>query len=243
MSITGDTVPQALFLYGVTGDPVNYATKAAFLADGWALTWYDKNDVVLASQPTYALDVGDVNGRHLVSFIKPADAFTVKVTRPSILHGHTPLEFDGEGLPYDDRTIGSLIVAASGLPVSNDSTSSTAEVFHGDSLRFDFSVTENALVRIGAANLAACTMAAEIKRTSIDSSTAADVATLIETIISDISGTRTVRGSLDAFPAILAPPTGGQTTLSCRADLRLTNGAKTITAATIAVTVKWKATT
>lgn len=235
---------QALFLYDPNGDPLTYADHAAFLAGPWLLTWVDNTGADISPQPTYTVQAGDANGRHLVTFAIPSGPWTVKVTKPSALYTHSPLEFEGEGYAYDFDTIGSAMEVAAGFTVVDNTTTSSTEIYHGDSIQLDFSVVESALILIGASSLAdVTTIAAEIKRTSVDSSTAADVATLTESILSDISGTRTVRGILAAFPAILAPPTGGQTTLSCRADLRLTKATKTITASTIDITVKWKATT
>jgi hypothetical protein len=62
-------------------------------------------------------------------------------------------------------------------------------------------------------------------------------------VLTDTSGNRVVRAILDTFPAILAPPTGGQQTQSARAHLRLTYTTKTLIASQYDLTIKWKATT
>jgi hypothetical protein len=84
---------------------------------------------------------------------------------------------------------------------------------------------------------------AEIKLNSLDSSVAASVGTLTETITSDTSGNRVVRVTLDAFPVALAVPAGSQQSVQATLQLKLTNGAKSITANATQITVRWKATT
>jgi hypothetical protein len=244
VSVTGNDKIQALFLYDANGDPLTYANHAAFISDGWLLAWYDAANAAISPQPDYEVQAGDSAGRHPVIYTIPSGPWTVKITKPSTLHTNAPLEFEGEGFAYDFDSIGSSMAVAAGFTVTDYTSTSSTEIYHGDSIQLDFSVAESALTLIGASSLAdVTTLAVEIKRTSVDSSTAADVATLTESIMSDIGGNRIVRGTLAAFPAILAPPTGGQTTLACRADLRLTKGSNTITASTIDITVKWKATT
>jgi hypothetical protein len=230
------------FPFDASGVPQTYASKAAIQAASWDFTWYDGDGVALSSQPTWTLPVAGSNGRHLISFVNPDGVWTVAITKPSVDHMSVPAEFSGEGTTYDTDSLGAMIQSSIGITVVDTLTEGTAEIFHGDSIRLDFSVSESALTAIGAASLAACdALKAEIKKVSTDSSTAAEVTTLTESIVSDTAGNRVVRATLAAFPSAIAPPTGGQTTLACRADLRLTEGSNTITASTINLTVKWRA--
>ena len=243
MSVNGDFIPQAIYLSDHVGRPAIYATKAAFNAAGWDITWRDANGVALASQPSWSLGAGDARGRHHVTFVLVDAPWSARVITPTALHISAPTEFRGEGFGYDADSLGGMIAASTGVTLVPTITTSTAEMFDGDSIDLTFSVPEAALTSIGAANLAAVTtLAAEIKLDSKDSSVAGDVTTLTETITSDILGTRTVRAILNAFPSVLAVPTANKS-VSCTAHLRMTLGAKTIISSAISVTVKWKATT
>jgi len=240
--IVGTELPQAMYLKTDAGVAVVYASKAAFTAAGWAITWYDQDGVALASQPTWDLQAGTSDGRHVVSFINPSGQWTAKVTQ---LAGHfsNPIEFGGEGLANDADTLYAAWASSGGSPATDTSTDGEVTMYHGDSIRIDLTVLEAALTAIGATSLADCSaIAAEIKRTSQDSDDAADVTTLAETIVTDTSGNRLVRASLDAFPVILAVA-DDEDSLTARCDLRLTKGTKTIIAATRTVRVLWKATT
>lgn len=243
MSVNGDFLPQALYLSDQVGNPAIYATKAAFIAAGWGITWFDSNGVALASQPSWSLGAGDARGRHHVTFALADAPWSARVITPTALHISAPTEFSGEGFGYDVDSLGGMIATSTGVTLVPTITTGAAEMFDGDSIDLTFSVPEAALASIGAANLAAVTtLAAEIKLDSKDSSAAGDVTTLTETITSDILGTRTVRAVLNAFPSVLAVPTANKS-VSCTAHLRLTLGAKTIICSAISVTVKWKATT
>jgi len=143
---------------------------------------------------------------------------------------------------YGIDSIGALISTTSAVPATDFSTSSQSEIFHGDSLQFDLSVSESALLALGAASLAAIdTLACGVKLTSRNSADAQD-ATLSTAIVSDTSGNRVVRVNLDAFPAALAIATALQS-VSARVDLRATEGTKTFIVATLNLTIKWRATT
>jgi hypothetical protein len=243
VSVTGDSLPQVWFPFDASGVPQTYANKSAIQAASWDFTWYDGNGVALSSQPTWTLPVAGVAGRHLISFVNPDGVWTVSISKPSTDHMSVPAEFSGEGFTYDTDALGALIQSSVGITVVDTLTEGTAEVFHGDSILLSFSVAESALAAIGASSLSDCdALKSEIKKVSTDSATAAEVTTLTESIFTDAAGDRIVRATLSAFPSAIAPPTGGQTTLACRADLRLTKGTSTITASTISLTVKWRAT-
>jgi hypothetical protein len=242
MAKTGETDCQALYLETDAGVAATYADKTAFLAAGYALTFRDIANAALSPQPTWTIPTTGVGKRHLISFTVPDGVFTCGVTLPS---GKTcsPVEFSGEGTAYDVDSVGGLIVSSNGVTVTPTRTDSTASMFDGDSIDLSFSVTEAALTSIGATSLADCTTrAAEIKLDTLDSSAAASVATLVETITTDTSGTRIIRATLDTFPSALAVAASTKST-SATAHLRLTKSTKTIIAAEIKLTINWKATT
>lgn len=241
MPTTSDTIPQVLFLCDVAGNPVTFANAAAFIAAGWNLTWQDNTGTALGSQPTWTLSAGDSNGRHVVGFQPPDGSWTVKLTVPAGYRSD-PAEFAGEATVYDADSLYGLLVASDGVPVTESTTTGDLDIFDANSIIIDFSILEAALTELGIANLASAdSMSAQIKLTSKNSADASD-ATLTTSIISDVSGARTVRGELDTFPAALEVPTGAKT-LDTRADLRITKGAKTITVAIRNVTFRWKANT
>ncbi len=245
MSVTGNNLPKALYLFDAAGKPISFATKAAFLAANWALTWYDALGVALSTQPTWSLGAGDARGRHLVTYALPDGPWTARVSTPSDLHTSAPIEFDGEGSSYDADSLGGLLAASAGVVVNTTLVGSQTEIFHGDSIQLDFAVLEAALAYIGVSDLASCTLSAGIKLNSNDTEDAQD-ATLSCAILADTSGNRVVRATLNTFPAALAPPTGGQQTQSAKAHLRLVNTgttARTVIASQYDITVKWKATT
>jgi hypothetical protein len=244
VSITGDEIPQAIYLFSPTGVPLSYATKAAMQAAGWDLIWYDEDDVALSSQPTWTLQsAGDSEGRHPIRFIIPSGVWTCPVVKPSIEYYAAPAEFSGEGFSYDTDAIGSLIATSNGVALTPVTTADSAEIYMGDSIILDFAVTEAALTYIGAASLAAIdTLLAEIKLNTTDADQAATVGGLTESITSDTSGNRVVRAVLDAFPSALNVPDGAKS-LACTAHLRATEGTKTAIIGEIALTIKWRATT
>ncbi len=122
-------------------------------------------------------------------------------------------------------------------------TTDTADIYDGNSIVIDMEVLEAALDAIGAASLADCTtIVAEVKLVTLDSDDAATVA-LDTSIISDVADTRTVRAGLDDFPSVELGVPDGVRSLAARCDLRLTKGSKILTAATVDVTVRWKANT
>jgi len=241
--ITGDEIPQPLYLFDATGAPVIYASKAAMQAAGWDLIWYDEDEVALASQPTWTLQsAGETSGRHHIRYVMPTAVWTCPVVKPSVDHYSAPAEFGGEGLTYDTDAIGSLIATSGGVSLTPVTTADEAEIYDGDSIILDFAVTEAGLAYIGAASLAAIdTMISHIKLNTTDSDQVATVTGLTNSITSDTSGNRVVRATLDAFPAALAVLDATKS-LACTAQLRATEGTKTAILAEIALTIKWKAT-
>lgn len=243
MSVTGDEIPQALYLYDATGAPVSYATKAAMQAAGWDLIWYDEDETALSSQPTWTLQsAGESSGRHHIRYVMPSGPWTCPVVLPTVNHMSAPAEFSGEGMTYDTDSVGSLIATSNGVSLTPVTTADEAEIYDGDSIILDFAVTEAALTYIGASSLAdITTLLAEIKLNTVDSDQPATVGSMTESITSDTSGNRVVRAVLESFPAALAVPDASKS-LACTAQLRATKTTKTAIVSEIALTVKWKAT-
>lgn len=242
--ITGQTIPRTIYLQSASGAPLTFATYAAFLAAGFSIIFYSNTGSPLASQPTITLPLPGVLGRHQFAYVMPSGTWTAKVSSVDPTLSTIPAEFDGEGAAYDLASIGGSIATSSGVSITDTASSGTATIYDGNSISISCIVPESALVAVGAASLAACSLlTSEIKLNSADSSAAAAVTTLIETITSDVSGNRVVKCTLDAFPSALAVPAGSQQTLSATLHLRITNGTKTITANSTQVIVRWKATT
>lgn len=243
MPTTSETIPVPVFLYDASGAPVAYASKAAFLLAGWDLEWQDADGVALDDQPTWTLSAGNATtGRHVVGFQPPAGVWTVEITKPT---GYwvDPIEFNGKATTYDEDDLYGAYIAGVGTPITELATTGSVDLYDGNSIEILMSVLEAALTAAGATSLADCDdLTAEIKLTSKDSDDPADVDTLVCSIVSDVSGNRVVLAALDAFPTELAVP-DDQDTLSARCDLRITKGAKIITAAVRGVTVRWKANT
>lgn len=242
MPTTSDTVPQAIFLETDGGVAAVYASKAAFQAAGWDLTWQDATGTDLASQPAWTLSAGEATGRHVIGWT-PADGLaTVKITAPAGYRSD-PAEFSVEATVYSLDDVYGVMAAGISTPVTELTNTGDVDLYDEDSIILDMTVLEAALTAIGASSLADCdAIAAEIKRTSLNSDDPADVTDLTEAITSDTSGNRVVRVTRDGFPAALAVPDDVDE-LACRCDLRLTKGTKTVTAAVRSITVHWKAST
>lgn len=245
--ITGEPDIQTLYLYDAAGALVSYASKALMVAALWDLIWYDADGVALASQPTWSLPVAGALGRHQIKFIVPAGVWTCKVSLPAAANVAAPIEFGGEGLSYDIDTIGSMIATTNGVAITPVTVSDTATIFQGDSLVFDFAVSEAALTLLGVGVAAGAlalvdTKLCQIKLNSADSGDTAITAVFTNSITSDVVGTRTLRATLSVFPSGLNIPASAKS-LPFTAHLRLTEGSTTIIASEIAGTVLWKATT
>ena len=242
--IIGSTVPLTVFVQNDSGAFVTYANLAAFQAAGFSITFYGPTGAALAVQPAVTLPLTGVNGRHQFAFVMPTGLWTAAIVGTNPLLFATPVEFFSEGTSYDVNSIGSAIAISSGVSISDTALSNSVEMFDGNSVDISCAVTEAALAKIGATSLADCgSLVAEIKLNSLDSSTAASVAGLVETITSDILNNRVVRVTLDAFPSALAVPVGSQQTVQATLQLKLTKTTKVITANSTQITVRWKATT
>lgn len=242
MSVAGQDVTFPLFLY-LSGSTVGYATKTAFQAASWNITFHDVNDNLLSPQPSWTMPVaGDsATGRHVIKFPEPDGIYTVKIIRPAAGYS-SPMALVGEGTTYDIDNIGATIASFGGSAISPTLRSNTASMFDGDSIDLTFFVYDAALASIGATSLADCSArACEIKLDNKDSSVSPDVATLVETILTDTTGNRTLRATLDTFPSAIAVAAGQKST-SATAHLRLTKSTKTIIASEIKLTINWKAT-
>jgi hypothetical protein len=240
MPNTGTETPVAIFIQTTAGVATNYANKTAFTGAGWDISWRDADDNALASQPTWDISAGS-GGRHVINFVMPAGVWTARITVPagSLI---TPIEFWGEGLTYDPDDIYGALVASVGTPVTATALATASTIYDGDSIAILMTVPEGALTALGAANLAACTLAAQGKRRSLNSDDAADVTTFTETIVTDTAGARVIRVTLAAFPSAWAVPDDTES-VAVRIDLRLTYSGQTLTAAVHDLTISWKAST
>jgi len=236
--ITGVEYPMPVDLQTSAGVAVNYADKTAFLAANWNLSFQDADGAALSPQPAWDISAGS-GGRHVITFACPAGPFTCQIVRPAA-HISNPWEFFGEGLTTSTDTLYALFLSSTGVPTTDTVNATQSVIFDGDSISINMLVSDSALTLLGAANLAACTLSAQAKRTTQDSDDAADVTTFTETIVTDTLGARLVNVSLAAFPSILSVP-DDQETISARIDLRLTYSGKTLTGAVHNLTVTWKA--
>ena len=240
---TGDIDILVLELETAAGAALTYATKALFLAAGFALTWKDSTNTALATQPDWTLPVAGSGKRHQFDYVVPDGAWTIDITKPST-HIANPSEVSGEGQAYDDALIGARLDAGTGVTITPTLTASTAEMFDGDSINvIGISIPEAALTAIGATSLADCTSRKAFIK--IDSQDSNDIPTVPDTDLtvtstSDSSGNRVVKVTKDVFPpAIGVLDDGGS--LSCTLHVRLTKGAKTIIAGEIKLAVRWTA--
>jgi hypothetical protein len=225
-----------------TGVARDFADKAAMVTAGYDLTWYDDAGDALASQPTWTMERSETNGDHMLAYAVPLGAYGIRLTVPGTDYASVAL-WSGIGYTYGPDDLGSLIATSGGVALTPVTTSDEAEIYDGDSIILDFSVTEAALTYINAASLTACdTLLAQIKLNTNDSDETADVTGFTNTVTSDTSGNRVLRAVLAAFPAALAVPDGAKS-IACTAQLRATEGTKTAIVSEIALTVKWKATT
>lgn len=244
MPLAGSTATFPLLLQDAAGAALSYANKAAFTGAGWAITFYNSTGTALSPQPTWDLLVGTVATQpdiYQVQYVVPTGDFTAVVDVLGTNYA-APTAYRDFG---DGASLSQIYAAAlesSGVVVQDATTGQDINVYQGDSIVVDMSVTETALSFIGAASLADCdTIAAELKLAATNATSAPEVATFAESITSDTSGARTVRVSLDSFPSALnvSGPLG--TTVAARIDLRLTKGTKTIIASTVNVTSQWAA--
>jgi hypothetical protein len=80
--IAGDTIAKVLYLQTLSGRSLSYASKAAFQADGWDISWTDTDADALSSQPTWTVEADGTNGRHVIEYTLPSGVAIAKVTVP-----------------------------------------------------------------------------------------------------------------------------------------------------------------
>lgn len=223
-----------------TGAPRDFANKAAFTGAGYNLTWMDEDGVDLVSQPTWDMVRSDTNGDHYFQAEVVLGAYAIRMTVPGTDYASLTI-WTGRGTTYGIDDIGGMIATTGAVAVTPTLTQSTASMFDGDSIDVSVSVSETALDSIGAASLAACdTKRAYIKLDSVDSDDAPTVgyADLTVTVTSDVEGTRTLRITKDAFPAVLGVPDATKS-LACTLMVELGEGSKLIIAASVSLTILW----
>ncbi len=223
-----------------TGVPQDFANKAAMTGAGYALNWYDDTGTALASQPVWDLERSETNGDHLLSYAVPLGVFAIRMTVPVTDYATIAL-WNGIGYSYGPDDIGAMIASSGGVTIAPTITSDTHTMYDGDSINVVVSVTDAALVAIGAASLAACdTKRANIKLDSANSGAVPTVpyGDLTVTILTDTPGNYTLRVSKDAFPVALAVQNDNKS-VACTLQLELGEGAKLLTVASVAMTILW----
>ncbi len=151
----GDQDAEAIFLETDGGVVQAYANYAAFIADGWSLTWVDMDGVALSSQPSYTIaHDGTSRGRHVVVFLIPSEASFMRINNP------TGYRSDPAVIPFkmstaDEDTVVGLITSAVGTPV-NQSRQNVYDFdnVEGDSFRKEVTIPLAALTDYGYADLA-----------------------------------------------------------------------------------------
>jgi hypothetical protein len=225
--VVGDSNVFLVKLETIAGVNLSYANYAAFIADGWALTFKDINNATLTVTYTVT-DLG--SGIHLVKFLQQSGVYYVYLTVPAAYYS-SALGFSEEGLVYDTNYIGSILLSNSDIVYENDTNSGyDFSYIDGDSIKETVQITENALVRIGAANLAACTIVCGVKDFATKNSADSPNATLTTAITSDTSGNRFISIYANTFPSALALGTG-ETEKTFVFDVALTYSGKTYTGA------------
>jgi hypothetical protein len=181
----------------------SYASKALFEAAGGAIAFYNSTGSLTVTYTLSAIS----NGIHKIQYALPAGQYWAVLTAPtgevSNAYGWTD-----EGFIYDTDYIGSLLTSGDiDLTTLTDTTSIYEfEYISGNSIKEIVSISENALTRLGAANLAACTITCSCKDHALkDDDEAADF-TLTTAVVTDSSGDRTVRIYADTFPVGAALP-------------------------------------
>ncbi len=223
-----------------TGVAQDFANKAAMVSAGYALTWYDDLGVALASQPTWDMVRSETDGDHELSYAVPLGSYAIRMTVPATDYATFAL-WNGIGYAYGLDDIGGFIATSGSVAITPTTTFDSATIYDGDSFDVTVSITESALLTIGAASLAACdTKLATIKLDSAESGAAPTVPStdLTVTILTDTSGDRTIRITKDVFPTAIAVMNNTRST-ACTLQLSLGEGTKVITAASVAITVLW----
>ncbi len=110
----GDTVSLPVYLLAANGSPKLYANWAAFLADGWALTFY-RTATALASQPTVTLLPVGAAGCHTVTFILPQGVDHILITPPGTARSD-PADILLVVGNTDNDSLASSIAAVTGRP-------------------------------------------------------------------------------------------------------------------------------
>lgn len=129
--IAGDSKPKVLILELADGTAESFASKAAFQAAGWDLSWRDVDGVALASQPTWVL-ASQGGGLHLLKYTMPAGAYWVKVTVPAD-RVVSPESWSNEGQAYDDDAIAGLLLTNQGVPaVISADDGDLGDIVNGD---------------------------------------------------------------------------------------------------------------
>ncbi len=156
-SKAGDIINIALRLEDATGAGLTYADATAFLAAGWAITWYQAH-IVAASQPSYALypRPDGALGEYLLEFTRPSGNWVACVTVPSSFptYAASPDRVSDDTPAADTDSIFSLLSNSQGSLISVDRVASFDwGMIEADSFSKTMQVPALALADFGYADL------------------------------------------------------------------------------------------
>lgn len=199
--ITGDTIVKIVYLQTLAGRNLSYASKAAFQADGWDLSWRDNAGAALSSQPTWTLaDQG--GGRHMVAYTVPSGVSWVKSTVPG--WAADPGVWGTEGEAYDEDSLAGLLQTSQGVPgLQSAADGDLGDVVMGDSWTSGvITVPLGKISPFGYSDLTGMTLSAGLKQDPSTTAVVSSTSPALNTTIIDTSA-RTISAQWIAFPAAM----------------------------------------
>ena len=177
-----DPVMFDIALLDASGNGLSYASKAAFEAAGWSLSFRDPaTGNALGSQPAYTLSpVTGVTGRHTVLVTLGTSAWYVRITPPTTAYDFAVLPgamWDGSTYDADDLYARLSTVYGTSLSGSTVSTATLPNTVEGDSYATTVTVPAAYLARMGWTDLTGATLTGTIRRPT-DTTTGTPAATL-----------------------------------------------------------------
>lgn len=241
----GDPTPRYCQLLSTFGSPLAYASAAAFLAAGWALTFKDATTgAALSPQPSWEIAAESAGLHRVLVAAEPSVPWYGVITQAP--GGFTPqLVLTGLGEAYSNSDLATLILAAYGTGTAGTVavTSGRLEDWtEGDVLyRTGLEIPQWALDAVGAADLSAVdAIQAGLKRPFPTAESAAAQASSLTCTATDVPN-RIVKLDNAWVPA-LAVGTGNER-VAYKVEIALKKGARRITAARFDMDVVWQAET
>ncbi len=243
----GNPIFRLLLLQSDAGVNQAYASKAAFQAAGWDLTFKDGTGTALAVQPTWTILLS-ANGLHVVGITsEPVTETTggwyADITVPP---GYfTPsITIEGDGVPYTLTDLLSQIMSGTGS-TSGTGAARVSDALEdwvmGDSFELDDIVPLDGLTKIGCTDLTGVTVRAGWKQAfPLAESVATELFTGTVTVVD--ATLRTINIRVDTFP-VAAALTSGQESVPYVLDISITKAGRTYTAKRYTQSVIWQADT